>query len=133
MQNLNKPLKGINIIGIDPSLTSAGLVIIMDGEIIRSCTIKTNTKMSYGDRIVKLGKGAEEFGLHMRHIRIEAIAVELPYIGRIKGNSCLKVAEARGALIGGLATCFKSDYLPPIMDITAIEAKKAVGVDTPYR
>jgi Holliday junction resolvasome RuvABC endonuclease subunit len=85
--------------------------------------------MVHGDRIAKLGIEAKKFGDSIKDI-IDVIAVELPYIGHIKGNSCLKVAEARGALISGLINCFDPDNLPPVIDITAVEAKKAVGVNT---
>ena len=131
MIDLKKPLTGISVIGIDPSLTSTGLVLIRKGEVIYHSNIKTSTKMFYSERIAYIAKEVYKFFAHISKFRkVDVIAIEMPYIGRIKGNSTLKVAEARGAIIGGISAYFGVLDRPPIEDIAATEAKKAVGVNS---
>lgn len=106
------------------------MVFIYNSKIVSHFTIKTNTKEIYGERIARIAKEVYKFCERINKLYVvDVVVVELPYIGRIKGNSTLKVAEARGAVIGGIASYYYNKIMPPIIDITAIEAKKAVGVD----
>jgi Holliday junction resolvasome RuvABC endonuclease subunit len=123
-------LKGINIIGVDPSLTNSGIVLIACGVLYHYYNIKTNSKMPYGDRLARIALDMNKFCTiaDKLKIKIHAVAIEAPFVmaGRM-GNSALKVAEARGALIGGIASHFQG-AMPPIISITPLEAKKAVGI-----
>lgn len=81
--------------GVDPGFDRVGVAVLEENKLLFSSCIKTNRKLSHGERLLEIGRSLRKI---IKKWKPSELAIESLFFNQNAPNA-LRVAEARGVII----------------------------------